>query len=788
MHLCRLLQCDTAYREIVAFATDGILIGTPQAIICEANDAVCTLFGVPRESLIGSRIQDLPWAPDVPDTVPFRFDLVDTGETVTREREILRHDGTRILIEMRSKKMPGGGYQSILRDITARRNTELALREKDALIASIGNSLPECMLYQIIRKPDGRRMFTFVSETVRTFFGCSPEEAMADPMRIYGRVFEEDQARLTETEERAFQDFSVFKAEARILAPNGEIRWSWFCSQPRKLQDGSTCWDGIEMDVTARKLAELELARSRTDLAEANSRLEQQLRFTEALMRSIPIPVFYKDREGRYLGCNREFSELMGVSADEIRGKTVFELWPSDMAEVYHRADLDLMESPRHQEYEAHVRDRTGRVRDVVFSKDVFRDVDDRVAGIVGTYMDVTERKQMEERLRLREKMDAVGQLAGGIAHDFNNHLPGIIGAAEMLSIRIDDNYLARYLESIRVSAFRAADLTRQLLAFSRKGRNITIPFDVHGIVGEVVSILRHSIDRKIEIRQHLDAGRSTVSGDPTQIQNAILNLALNARDAMPEGGEILFVTRVTPLADHEIDVDIRAGTYLEIQVADSGHGMTEDVKKHLFEPFFTTKEQGRGTGLGLASVFGSVKAHLGAVACESEAGKGTTFHLYLPLAEAENGIGAIDADHVVDQPSATRARIMIVDDEPVVRETVAEMLREIGHGVVAACGDGEEAVSVYREQWRSIDLVVLDMVMPKMDGRDAFLAMRRINPGVRAILSSGYSIDGKIQAALNDGVSGFVQKPFRIADLRIKIADALETASNLHSTISVAK
>jgi signal transduction histidine kinase/ActR/RegA family two-component response regulator len=380
--------------------------------------------------------------------------------------------------------------------------------------------------------------------------------------------------------------------------------------------------------------------------------------------------------------------------------------------------------------------------------------------------------QRTSEQLRQSEKMQAIGQLAGGVAHDFNNQLSGIMGFAEMLAERLEDPELKKYADQILTASTRAADLTRQLLAFGRKGKYLNVPTDIHKVIGEVVDLLNRSIDKRIEIKRCLEANPSVVVADPTQLQNAILNLALNARDAMPQGGMLSFVTSVVFL-EAQPDEELKPGRYVQISVTDTGVGMDAATKKRLFEPFFTTKEVGKGTGLGLASAYGTIKNHGGTIRVYSELGHGSTFRVYLPV--LEEGAGPVVPEVAVSAPSG-HGRVLLVDDEPVILEVGAAMLRRQGYEVVT-CSDPREAVALYGRDWRSIDLVILDMVMPKMGGRDVFLAMREINPAVKALLASGFSINGEAQGIMNLGVMAFVSKPFRLADLAQGVARGLGSA-----------
>jgi PAS domain S-box-containing protein len=385
---------------------------------------------------------------------------------------------------------------------------------------------------------------------------------------------------------------------------------------------------------------------------------------------------------------------------------------------------------------------------------------------------DTRERRRLEEQLRQSEKMQAIGQLAGGIAHDFNNQLTGVMGFADLLAGRLDDPQLRGFAEGILRAAGRAGDLTGQLLAFSRKGKFQSIPVDLHHAIGDVVGLLQHSVDKRIRIRTRLDAPAPVVTGDPGQIQNALLNLALNARDAMPEGGELAFETDGVVLdaeAGRLQSPEIPAGPYLRVVARDTGCGMSEETLTHLFEPFFTTKPVGKGTGMGLAAVYGTVRSHNGSIRVSSAPGHGTTVTILLPQAK---GAPAVVASAPA-APLAKTSRIVIVDDEEICRTLATETLRAEGHRVTAFA-DGPEAVRHVRERGAETDLVILDLVMPGLSGRDTFRALREARPDLRVLLASGYSLDSEAQSLLDAGARGFVQKPFRLQDLLRAVAEAL--------------
>jgi PAS domain S-box-containing protein len=418
---------------------------------------------------------------------------------------------------------------------------------------------------------------------------------------------------------------------------------------------------------------------------------------------------------------------------------------------------------------------RDGQERIVADSGAPICDKDGTIVGAVIVMRDMTKQVEVEEQLRHAQKMKAIGQLAGGIAHDFNNLLTGISNFAELLKTHVAGNEKAeQYLNGIAMTAQRASSLTSKLLTFARKGKYTVVETNLHAIIDEVIEIFKHSVDKKINIVKNYASIRPVVNGDPTQIQNAILNIAINARDAMPRGGDITFMTRDLHLSEtspEKSKLSLPAGNYLQVSIADTGIGISDDIKDHIFEPFFTTKPVGKGIGMGLAAVYGTIEDHNGAVTVESSRDKGSTFHLYLPIAEApaSDKLSAEKASAVV-KGSGT---ILFVDDDKSVRKSTKEMLIQLGYSV-STCSDGDEAIQHYREFRDQIDLVILDMIMPKMDGWELFRTLRAINPAVKVLIATGYAFGDTTQDLIHAGALAILQKPFKISALSQTVAKAL--------------
>ncbi|WP_323844628.1 PAS domain S-box protein [Microbulbifer magnicolonia] len=478
------------------------------------------------------------------------------------------------------------------------------------------------------------------------------------------------------------------------------------------------------------------------------------------------------DRDGIITFFNEYAQQFFGYTEAEILGRHVI----GTIVPASESSGRDLRPLMEHicnhpEEHRYNVNEnitRSGERVWVAWTNKLLTDERGNAIGVLSIGTDITKQRLLEEELRQAQKMQAIGELAGGIAHDFNNMIHGISGYAEVIQQLTTDPRISEYTTHILTTAHHAAELTRQLLTFARKGNYQLCDCNTHELIRDVCAMLERTIDRRIRVEQRLDASRPHVKGDAAQLKSALLNIGINAKDAMPNGGTLRFATsniaidRVTTIADFEI----QPGQYLLINISDSGTGMPAEVRRRIFEPFFTTKESGRGAGLGLAAVHGTTHLHKGAIHCRSSEGEGSSFDLYLPITKDCAKHASSPA-----RPAARgrRFRIMVVDDEAIVRSYSKTLFEMHGHRVVTFAG-AEEAISYYRENFGNIDLVLLDMIMPGMDGQQLFAFLKQINPEIRAILSSGYSVDSKVQEILADGILDCIQKPFTYEKLQEKI------------------
>ncbi len=594
----------------------------------------------------------------------------------------------------------------------------------------------------------------FVNDCFAQMLKYSPEEIVGK--KFWDFVHPEDCDLVQEKE--IFRSNGVYDStnyEFRAIQKNGEVIWLETFATVIKTNGQKACMGNV-IDLTSKKQAEEALKKS-------------EERFRE-LAELLPETIFEMDKEGYLKYVNQSAFEHFKYSQQDFdESKNAFDMIvPEDRQRAMENAQKVLQgENVGLREYTA-LRKDDSTFPVMLNTSAIFHE--GKPVGLRGVVIDISERKRLETQLQQAHKMEAVGTLAGGVAHDFNNLMMAMLGNISLILHETEPTHPHRErLKNVEDLVQSGSKLTNQLLGFARKGRYEVKLASLNKIVQESLETFGRT-RKEIKIHRDLLENLYAIEADETQIQQVLLNLYINAADAMPGGGNLSIKTvNVTHTEMQGKAYDPKPGDYVMLKVTDNGTGMDKATMKCIFDPFFTTKEMGRGTGLGLASVYGIVKAHGGYIDVESKEGYGTSFIIYLPASE-----GSIhEIPEVSERIEEGTGTILLVDDEEMVLEVGVQMLKKIGYTVLQA-KTGTEAVTIYEELKGEIDLVILDMIMPGLGGGETYDKMKEIDPNLKALLSSGYSIDGKATEILDRGCDGFIQKPFDMKDLSKKIKEIL--------------
>ncbi len=527
-----------------------------------------------------------------------------------------------------------------------------------------------------------------------------------------------------------------------------------------------------ELDDANIQLQEELVEKKRTELALRES--EEKYRTFFETSRDC---VFITSNDGRWINFNDLAVEFFGFeNRDELRKIKITEHYEDSESRKKHIEAIEQKGFLR--DFAVNLRKKDGSIINTLITSVVRKDENGNIIGYQGTIKDVTERKQLEAQLLQAQKMEAVGTLAGGIAHDFNNILQAVSGYCQLLLMRKEDNDPDRnYLCQIDGSIQRAAELIRHLLLFSRKVESKLRPVDLNSKIVLVHEILIKAVPRMVNIELCLTDDLKTINADPIQLEQIIMNLAVNARDAMPDGGRLVIETENAVLDEEYCKIHLGAtpGEHVLLVISDTGHGMEKETLEHIFEPFYTTKEAGRGTGLGLATVYGIVKNHGGYIMCYSEPDEGTTFRIYFPVLKTAVIVDdeAAKSEKVEEMLEGGDETILLVDDEETILDISSSMLGQYGYDIIEA-RSGEEAVEIYEKEKDRIDLVILDVGMPGMGGHKCLRRLLEIDPAAGVIIASGYSSDGRVRETLEAGAAGFIGKPYHLVNLLKKVREVL--------------
>jgi len=515
---------------------------------------------------------------------------------------------------------------------------------------------------------------------------------------------------------------------------------------------------------------------SKREIAE-RIKAEANLRKFSVAVEHSPLSIVITDTSGKIEYVNQHFSDLTGYSSEEAIGANPKILKSGETTVEEYREMWETILAGGEWRGEFYNRKKDGGLYWEQAYLSPIRDNSNHITNFIAIKEDITERKILENQLRHSQKMEAIGQLAGGIAHDFNNILTAIIGYASIMQLKLpDDSPLKKSAEQIAATADRGATLTQGLLAFSRKQASNPVVVNLNEVLDRVHQLLLRLISEDINLEIILSSQALPVMADSVQIEQVLMNLATNARDALPDGGGIVIkADKVKVDSDFVLASGFgQPGEYALLTFTDNGKGMGDDVVKHIFEPFYTTKELGKGTGLGLSIVYGIIKKHGGYISCHSTVGTGTSFHVYLPLltgsASVEEKVSAVS-----NMPDNGADVILVAEDNDIARDFARDILEEFGYSVLLA-RDGEETLEVFKENLDRIDLIILDVIMPKLKGREVYDAVMAIDPSMKILFCSGYSRDDIIsQGALERGMN-FLAKPFTPKELLIKIRGVLDS------------
>jgi PAS domain S-box-containing protein len=645
-------------------------------------------------------------------------------------------------------------------DLDVLRRSESKLRNSETRLRLLVEQMPAVMW-----STDLRLRFTSSVGSALAHLGLKPNEVVGKTLYEY-----------MQTNDPTFPPIAAHLRAVAGESVSFETTWNgrFFDThvEPLMGQNGRIIGTvGLALDVSERRAAE-------TAQTQSEARKHALL---EAALDAIVII----DNEGRILEFNPAAEKTFGYARSEVLGRPLADAIIPPHLRPAHQAGFSRFLSTG----DGRVVGR--RIESLAMRKDgselpvelaITRIPLDGAPTFAGHIRDLTERKQAEgelrerdEQLRQSQRMEAIGTLAGGVAHDFNNILTAILGYTGLLKRTAPQGEsVHKAADIMEQAAKRGAVLTQQLLGFARKGKNESTAVDLAAIVEEVIGLLQRTIEKNVVMRRTSQQAPAVVVGDPGQLQQVVLNLAVNARDAMPDGGTLTLDTSIVVLDQDGCrrHPGTNPGSYVRLAVQDTGCGIAEAIRERIFEPFFTTKELGKGTGMGLAMVYGIVRNHGGAIEVESELGRGTTIAIYLPHA-AEAVAGESPRRSAWANPGT--GRILVVDDEDAVREVAADLLSSLGYHVTTA-PDGISALQQYRLSGHEVDVVLLDLAMPGMDGRECFNALKAIDPEVKAVLCTGYGFNVAAQQLLDDGMLGIVAKPYGIEQLADAIALALHT------------
>ncbi len=751
-------------KKILEEIPDFVYFHDLEGRFIEVNSALKALLGFEKKEVIGHKLEEFVH-PRYRNEVRKEYLPLMLSKGFA-QGIIAVHDrkGTSHLLEYNNRLVlkdgKPAGVQGIARDISAQKRLEREIRDREQLYRTLFENSADAIFLM-----EGE-LFVDCNPRALEMFGCDKEDLIKKSPHRFSPKYQPDG--------RLSREKSLEKIHNALEGSPQRFEWV----HARK--------DGTPFD-TVVNLFQIEVQKKRLIVAMVHdiSPLKSIMRALEEgekkyreLVENANAIICRFDTNGTFTFVNRYGADLFGYSYEELVGKknivgTIIPETGQD-SEKLKAMFQDICTHPEYYfENENRNITKDGREVYIVWRNQPIRDEKGNVKEILSIGADITRVRELERQLIQAKKLEAVGTLAGGIAHDFNNILGGIMGYVSLLKEQhLPDDPHYNILVKLEKAGLRASDLIKQLLAFSQQGKYEARDVDLNEKIRDVLEILTHSTPKKISFDLDLEAGLPGLVGDPSQIKQVIMNTCLNAIQAMPEGGTLRIETALVSSKDIPASVieGEKSEFYIELSISDTGVGMDEETKDHIFDPFFTTKSFGAGTGLGLSTVYGIIKNHKGGISVQSEVGKGTTFRFYFPamgrVAEKRKREGGT-------KHKEKKGLILVVDDEVVFREMLRDVLEYLGYDVLLAA-DGKEGIEVFKIHQGQIDLVILDMNMPVMDGKEMFRKLKRLAPDVRALLATGFALDGEVQELMDEGVTGFIQKPFRMEEIDTAIRELL--------------
>jgi hypothetical protein len=754
------LASGSSLREILDGLYTFVGVLTPQGTVVEANRAALHAASLTTEDVIGKRFEDTYWwsySPEVQAQLRAAIDRAALGE---RSRyDVSVRVGADHFIDIDFALVPmhdlSGRVSHLVAsgiDITERKRMEEVLREGQAQFASVIGSAMDA----IITVDENQRVVLF-NAAAEKMLKCAAEDAMGQ------EVVRFIPTRYRETHREHIDRFGSANVTKRAMGALGSVFGVRSDGEEFPIEASIS-----HADVAGRKLYTVILR----DITERKA-AEDQLREQAALLDHAQDAIMVRDLEDRLLFWNRRAERIYGWKSDEVLGENICDLFYRENRDPYDAAKEALLAKG---DWEGELRQLTRDGKEIIAECrwTLLRDKDHNPRSVLVINTDVTDKKKIEAQLLRAQRMESIGTLAGGIAHDINNLLSPILMSIRLLQLKSADEDSQRILATLQASVERGAGLVKQVLSFARGVQGDRILLQPRHLIREIVKILKDTLPKSIEVWLDGTDDLWLVSGDPTQLHQVMMNLCVNARDAMLSGGKLSITAQNVAIDENyaRMNLEARAGRFVLITISDNGTGIPAQVVDKIFEPFFTTKEHGKGTGLGLSTALGIVKGHGGFINVYSEAGRGAQFKIYLPAASADQK--SVEEAEEAKLPTGHGELILVVDDEVAILEITRGTLEAYGYRVLTAA-DGTEAVALFAQHRGEVRVVLTDMMMPFMDGPATIRALQKLDPRVQIIATSGFTDNGRSAGAPGVSVKLFLSKPYTADKLLRALADIIQ-------------